>query len=143
MESESLLARLVAACIEAEDHPVIEERDEAVSEVALLLQQVVRERLADEWESDERYVALDGIRTLSVRTAGEKALHILGAFYLLEGHGHRMLPVEAELTVEPGAESTVKLGGRESVFELPTSERQFVRGIEGAHWRHSLSLRLA
>ena len=57
-------------------------------------------------------------------------LHVVGAFYMLEGNRDRMLPVEAHLNVKPGAVSTVKLGGGDSAFELPSSERQFARSIE-------------
>lgn len=143
MDTTELLSRFVADCIEAQDHPLVEERDKAVNDVALILQQVIRERLGDAWEWDPRFVALDGLKTLSVVSDGEKALKIVGAFYLLEGRGHRMLPIEAALTVAPGAESLVRVGGRDSVFEMPQSERQFVRGIERAEWRHTLTLRLA
>ena len=142
MESQLLLRRAVAAGIEAQEHPATDERDEAIAEVGLVLQEVVRQQLADAWEFDSRYATLDGLRTLSVTTDGRCQLHILGAFYLLEGRGHRMLPVDAAFNVKPGTESMVRVAGRGSVFEMPTSERQFVRGVEGAEWAHTVGLRL-
>ncbi len=143
MDSAELLSRLVADCIEAWHRAPVEERDEAVDDVALVLQQVIMERLAAEWDWDSRFVSLDGLKTLSVESDGDQAVKLVGAFYLLEGRRHRMLPVEADLTVAPGAESLVRIGGADSVFDIPQSERQFVRGIESARWRHTLVLRLA
>ena len=35
--------------------------------------------------------------------------------------GHQMLPLDAALSTEPGATSTVKVGDPESVFEMPQS----------------------
>jgi len=141
-EPETVLGNLVVGCIQTRDHPVIAERDEAVGDLSLVLEDIVRKRLGDELAA-----SFDGIRTFTVETDGEKTLHIVGAFYVLEtigaGHtGHRMLPVEAHLTIEPGAESFVEVGGRDSLFEMPQSARQFVRGIEGATWRHRFELRL-
>lgn len=141
-EPETVLGNLVVGCIDTRDHSVIEERDEAVGDLSLVLEDIVRKRLGDELGT-----SFDGIRTFTIETDGAKTLHIVGAFYVLEtigaGHtGHRMLPMEAHLTVEPGAESFVKVGGRDSLFEMPQSARQSVRGVEGATWRHRLELRL-
>jgi hypothetical protein len=143
VKPEAVLGRLVRACIEARDHPVIEERDAAVEGVALVLEQIVRERLAEDWDWDARHLSLDGLQTLSVEVEGETRLHIVGAFYLLHGRGHRMLPMEAAFSLDPGAVSTVKVAGAESVFEMPQSERQLVRGVRSAVWRHALRLHLA
>jgi hypothetical protein len=143
VEPEILLRRAVEAFIEAEDHPVMDERDEALAEVGLMLQQVVMKQLTDVSELDPRYVTLDGLKPLSEHSDGTCELDVLGAFYMLDGNRDRMLPVEAHLSVKPGAESEVKLGGEGSTFELPTSERQFMRRMENVHWAHRLSLRLA
>jgi hypothetical protein len=141
-DPETVLGSLVVGCIQTRDHPVIEERDEAVGDLSLVLEDVVRKRIGDDLSA-----SFDGIRTFTVESDGEQTLHIVGAFYVLEtigaGHtGHRMLPLDAHLTVEPGAVSTVQVGGRDSLFEMPRSARQFVRGIESARWRHRLELRL-
>ncbi len=144
VEPEAVLGNLVVGCIEARDHPAVEERDAAVEDLALVLEDIVRKRLGDELEQ----ASLDGIKTLTVDSDGATSLYFCGAFYLLEvGAGsrtrHRMLPMEADLSVEPGAFSIVKVAGPGSVFEMPQSERQFVRGLENAIWRHRLRLRLA
>ena len=89
-----------------------------------------------------RYFTLDGTKPLSVTADGEARLHLLGAFYLLGDRGHRMLPVDAALTIEPGEASIVKVASAQSVFDLPQSERQFIRGVEAAAWRHELRLEL-
>jgi hypothetical protein len=108
-----------------------------------MLQQVVLEQRSDVWEFDPRHVTLDGIKPLSVKSDGESQIQVVGAFYLRDGSCDRMLPVEAHLTVKPGAESTVRLGAGDSTFEMPTSERQFVRRMENVRWVHRLSLHLA
>lgn len=141
-DAETILGNLVAGCIQTQDHPAIEERDAAVGDLSLVLEDIVRKRIGGELAA-----SFDGLQTLTVQTDGERILHIAGAFYVLEttgagGTGHRMLPVQAELTLEPAATSIVKVGGRSSLFEMPQSARQLVRGIEGADWRHRLELRL-
>jgi hypothetical protein len=75
----------------------------------------------------------------SVIAEGER-LRIVGAFYLLRTQ--RMLPVEADLSVAPGATSTIRLGTADSSFPLPQSERQFLHGLERASWHHEIELRL-
>jgi|GEM_PF-4870449 hypothetical protein len=54
-----------------------------------------------------------------------------------------MLPVDALFSVEPGAVSTVRVAGRDSLFDAPQSERQFQRGFEAAVWHRSFELRLS
>lgn len=134
-----LLRRAVQARIEAWNHPVIEERDEAAAEVDLMLQEVVREQLPD---AIALYASLDGVKELLAEINGDKQLHILGAFYLLSGNRDEMLPVEADLNVAPGAASTVRVGGSASIFAMPTSERQFARQMANVGWMHSLALHL-
>lgn len=141
--SEAVLANLVRGAIETRDHPMIEERDEAVAEVALALKELVRKRLSDEGTWDPRYLSLDGIRTHRVETDGSTQLRIVGAFYLLDEHGHRMLPMDADLSIKPGAASTIKIAGADSVFDMPSSERRFIAAIEQATWPHSIRLVLA
>ena len=147
MTAEAVLASLVEACIAARDHPVREEREESVHDLALSLERIVQERLADTWEWDERYAGLDGLKTLSVEVRGDRTLHIVGAFYVLVTRGggtdHRMLPVDAELSIEPGVRSTVKVAAIDCLFEIPASHRQFARGVERADWRHLVELSLA
>jgi hypothetical protein len=48
-----------------------------------------------------------------------------------------MLPMDAVLTVAPGAVSIVTVAGQESLFEVPQSERHFQRAYEAAVWRQS------
>lgn len=54
-----------------------------------------------------------------------------------------MLPMDALLSIEPGAVSIVSVAGRESLFEAPQSERQFQRAFEAAAWHQSFELRLS
>jgi hypothetical protein len=88
------------------------------------------------------YASLHGVRELSAEISGDKQLYILGAFYLLRGNRDAMLPVEADLNVTPRAASTVRVGGKASIFDMPTSERQFVRGMENVSWTQRPTLHL-
>jgi predicted HAD superfamily phosphohydrolase len=135
-----LLRRAVEARIEGWDHPVIEVRDEAAGEVGLMLQEVVRQQLA---EAIPAYDSLDGVNELAAATSGGKRLYVLGAFYVLSGNRNVMLLVEADLDLTPGAASTVRVAGEASISEMPTSERQFVRRMENINWSHHLTLHLA
>jgi hypothetical protein len=134
-----LLRRAVEARIEAWDHPVIEERDEAAAEVGVMLQEVVRHQLPD---AIPPYASLDGVRELSAQVTGDDQLYVVGAFYLLRGNRDAMLPVEAELNVASGAASKVRVGGEASIFDMPTSARQFARSMEEVGWSHSVTLHL-
>ena len=140
MDAQLLLRRAVEARIEAWDHPFVDERDTAAAEVGLMLQAVVREQLP---QAVSAYASLDGMKELSAHTDAEQRLYILGAFYVLGGNRDRMLPVEADLSVAPGTASMVRVGGVDSVFEMPTGERQFVRRMETVRWAHRLTLQLA
>jgi hypothetical protein len=42
------------------------------------------------------------------------------------------------LNATPGAASTVRVGGKGSIFDMPTSERQFVRRMANLAWTHRL-----
>jgi len=142
VDPETVLGNLVVGCIQTRDHPMIEERDAAIGDLSLVLEDIVRNRIGDDLSS-----SFDGIRTFIVESDGEQTLHIVGAFYVLEtigaGHtGHRLLPVDALLTIQPGGVSLVQVGNRDSLFDMPQSARQFVRGIERATWRHRFELRL-
>jgi hypothetical protein len=53
-----------------------------------------------------------------------------------------MLPMNAHLSVAPGAVSVVRVANRDGLFEMPESERQFQRAFEKAVWQHSIELRL-
>jgi hypothetical protein len=139
MDAQLLLRRAVEARIEASDHPLIEDRDEAAAEVGLMLQEVVRELLP---EAIPSYASLDGVKELLARTNGDEQLYILGAFYLLRGNRDAMLPVEVDMRLAPGAESTIRVGGEASIFDMPTSERQFERRMENVGWTHRLTLNL-
>lgn len=139
MTSKAVVATLVRGAIETRDHPSIEERDEAVAEVALALEEMVRRELRASGAWDSSWLSLDGLQPLRVETDGSARLRIVGAFYLLDEHGHRMLPVDADLSIEPGASSTIKLAGSESVFEMPHVERRFVAAVESATWAHCVS----
>jgi hypothetical protein len=139
VDAQLLLRRAVEARIEAWDHPVTEERDEAAAEVGLMLQEVVRQQLPSAIPPS---TSLDGLKELSAQINGDKQLYILGAFYLLSENRDVMLPVEADLNTTSGAASTVSLGGEASVFEMTTSERQFVRRMENVGWTHRLTFHL-
>jgi hypothetical protein len=45
-EPETVSARLVATCIEARDHPLMQERDATLGDLSLVLEDIVRARLA-------------------------------------------------------------------------------------------------
>lgn len=143
VKQEIVLGNLVVGCIQTRDHPMMEEREEALAEMSLVLEDIVRKRLGEALGNP----SLDGLKTLLVESDGETTLHIVGAFYVIVtrpggGTDLRMLPVEAHLSVKDGALSTVKVGGQDSAFEMPQSARQFARGVEAARWRHRLDLRL-
>jgi hypothetical protein len=104
-----------------------------------MLQAVVRELLP---EAIPSYASLDGVKELSARTNGDDQLYILGAFYLLRRNRDAMLPMEADMKLTPGAASTIRVGGEASIFDMPTSERQFVRRMENIGWTHRLTLHL-
>jgi hypothetical protein len=133
------LRRAVETRIEGWDHPVVEERDEAAGEVGLMLQEVVRQEVP---EAIPAYASLDGVNELTATTSGGKRLYVLGAFYVLSGNRNVLLPVEADLDLTPGAASTVRLAGQASTFDMPTSERQFVRRMQSINWSHHLTLHL-
>jgi hypothetical protein len=143
VDSQVALRRAVEAWLDTRDHPVMDERDSAADEVELMLQQVVREHLSDGWEFDPRHVTLDGMKTMPFETDGVSNVDIVGAFYLLDGTRHRMLPIEARLSVQPGSESSVMLAGPESTFAMSTNERQFARALQSVRWVYRLSLHLA
>lgn len=140
----------VIACIETRDHPVMEERDNALRKVEVLLEDLVREQLDDEQLAE----GLDGLNARRVVSDGETTLNISGAFHTLgmeRGSQTRdpmrirtpMLPMAALLSIEPGAVSIVRVAGRESLFEAPRSERQFWRSFEAAVWHQSVEVRLS
>jgi hypothetical protein len=135
-----LLRRAVEARIESWDHAVVQERDEAAGEVGLMLQEFVRQQLP---EAIPAYASLDGVKELTATTSDGQRLYVLGAFYVLSENRNVMLPIEADLDLAPGAASTVRVAGEASIFEMPTSERQFVRRMENIRWSHHLTLDLA
>lgn len=102
--------------------------------------EIVRRELSNSGASDSRWVSLDGVQVLCVETDGSARFRLVGAFYLLDEHGHRMLPVDADLSIEPGATSTIKVAGSESVLDLPHVERRFVAALEAATWPHCVNL---
>src|SRR5688500_16835116 len=139
MGSRQLLRRAVEARIEAWEHPMIDERDEAAGEVGLMLQEVVRKHLP---EAVPAYTSLDGLKEFTARKDGATRLYVLGAFYLLVDNQDSMLPVEAALDVETGAPSVIRVGSEASVFPMPPSERQFARQMQSVDWQHRLELTL-
>jgi hypothetical protein len=140
---EGSLARLVLRFIQTRDHPAIEVRDGALNDLAESLERVVWQRLADEPELDPRYGNLDGLMQRTIEVPTPQSVHITGAFYFLHDRGHLMLPMEAHLTVEPNAPSSVRVASLNGLFDMPESEREFRRGIERASWRYSFELHLA
>jgi hypothetical protein len=135
----------VIACIETQDSPVMEARAEALREVAVLLEDLVREHLDDE----QLAASLDGLDARRVVfDTGEMTLNVSGALDTLGMRGGQrtadpMLPVNALFSVEPGAVSIVRVAGRESLFDAPQSERQFQRAFEAAVWHRKVELRLS
>lgn len=132
----------VARCIASLDDPVMEERATPLRALGVLLEDVVRERLDDK----ELGGSLDGLSVRRVSSDAARTLNIVGAFYTLmpgpRGEiGNQRLPMEARLSLEPGAVSTVRVGGRDSLFDQSLSERRFQRLLE-APWPHRFDLRL-
>jgi hypothetical protein len=88
----------------------MEKRDKALAEVALLLEDMVRDRLDD----TQLAASLDGLNARHVTSEGERTLNVSGAFWTLgikQGSaGGRMLPMDARLSV--GARSRVRRAGR-------------------------------
>ncbi|MEJ7892358.1 MAG: hypothetical protein WKF94_06930 [Solirubrobacteraceae bacterium] len=82
------------------------------------------------------------MKELSTQVVGSYGFHLVGAFYLLHDNRNDMLPVEADLTIEPGGTSTVKVGSSDSVFEMPTGERRFASAMENVEWTYSVNLQL-
>jgi hypothetical protein len=140
VDSVSLLAKAVRARIRDWDHPLIEERDEAAGELGLMLQEVVRQGLP---QAVPPRAALDGLKELSAATDGDARLYIVGAFYVLMGNRNAMLPVQADLHLAAGALSTVRVADEAGIFDMATSERQFVRRMESTNWAYRLTLNLA
>jgi hypothetical protein len=143
MEPPGAIRNAVLGCIKTRDNPSIEERDKALAEVALLLEDIVRDRLDD----TELAASLDGLNARHVTSDVERTLNISGAFWTLgmkQGRtGDRMLPMDAHLSVEPGTVSVVRVANRQGLVEMPESERQFQRAFEKAVWQHSFELRLS
>ncbi len=105
----------------------MEEPAKALNEVAGLLEDIVRERLDD----DRLAASLDGLHARRIAFDGDRTLSI-SAFYTpgMAGRGRTgdpMLLMDAVLSLEPGAVSIVRVAGRESLFDVPQSERQFQR----------------
>jgi len=136
------LREAVVRCIATLDDPVMEVRATPLRALGVLLEHVVRERLDDK----ELGESLDGLSIRRVSSDGVRTLDIVGVFYtLMPGArgkiGNQRLPMEAHLSLEPGAVSTLGIGGRDSLFDQSLSERRFQRLLE-APWPHSLELRL-
>lgn len=146
----SAIRNAVISYVETRDHPVMEERDKADRRLAVLLEDLVREHLDDE----QLAKGLDGLNMRRVVSDGEGTLNISGAFHTLgmeRGSRRRntiriqtpMLPMDAVLSIAPGAVSVVRVAGRESLFSAPRSERQFWRAFEAAVWNQSVELQLS
>jgi hypothetical protein len=143
METAGALRDAVLTCINTRDHPVMKVRDDALAEVALLLEAVTRERLDDE----ELAASLDGLHVQGVVSDGETTLEIRGAFYTLglrpPAGSEWMLPVFAHLSTASEAPSVVRVASRDGLCEMPESERQFQRAFNKASWQWSLEFRLS
>jgi hypothetical protein len=131
--SRTVLATLVRGAIETRGHPMEEERDEAVAGVALVLEEVVRRELSNSGAWDSRWGSLYGVEVLRVETDGSAQFRLVGAFYLLDEHGHRILPVDADLSIEPGG-NLHDQGGWERERLRPAACRTSIRCcIGGGH----------
>jgi hypothetical protein len=139
--NEGVLARLVLAAIEAQEHPDAAERTEALHEMAVVLEHLVHERLEGAGAWDPQWDTLDGMRIERFGVRGPAHLTLEGAFYVLHTTGHRMLPVLADLQIGDRP-SVVRVADRGSQFEMPVSDRQFQRGFDAARWGHSVRLDL-
>lgn len=132
----------VVRCIATLDDPVMEVRATPLRALGVLLEGLVRERLDDKDLAE----SLDGFSARRVSSHGARTLDIVGAFYTLtpgtRGEiGNQRLPMKARLSLEPGVVSTVRVGGRGSLFDQSLSERRFQRLLE-TPWPHGFDLRL-
>jgi hypothetical protein len=140
MDPAGALREAVSNCIQTRDHPSIEARDKALAEVALLLEDTVRDGLDDR----ELAASLDGLVARNVISDGASTLNVTGVLWTLgmgQGGSH-VLPMEAHLSLRPDAVSVVRVADRRGLVEPPESERQFQRVLAKAAWQHSLELRL-
>jgi hypothetical protein len=130
IERAAEIGEAVRRFIETQNDPALEKRTKALSDIGLLLEEVVGE---DGLVDDKSLAAsLDGLAARRVVITDDSTLlEIIGAFYALvtrDGRtGELMLPMHARLSIEPGAISTMRVSGRASMLETPKSERQFQR----------------
>lgn len=137
VDAQLLLGQAVRARIAAWDAPFIDDREEAAGEVGLMLQEVVRQCMP---EAIPPHAALDGVMELSARLDGNARIRLIGAFYVLMGSQNLMLPVDADLAV--GASSTIRVADEPSLFEMPTSAKQFERRMRDVERRHRVAIDL-
>ena len=132
----------VARFIQARVDPDRSRRQAALNDIGRLLESVARAGMPDEALA----ASLDGLSVRNAVVLEETSLKITGAFYTLgSDHGRTkelMLPVDAQLSLEPGVVSTVRVANASSLFEPPQSERQFQRAFESAVWTYDCELRL-
>ena len=140
MGTPTALRSAVENCIKTRDHPSIEVRDQALAEVACLLEDVVRDGLSDR----ELAASLDGLVARNVTSDGVRTLDIAGVLWTL-GMPQKdcwVLPVEAHLSLRPDDPSTMRVSARRGLIEAPKSEREFQRALAAAAWQTlELSLR--
>lgn len=146
VESVDGLQGAVARFIEAQNDPAFDARNKALGDIGLLLERLVRENGLPDDESLGRSV--DGLapRRVAVTNAG-RVVEITGSFSTLvtrDGRtGELMLPMHARLSAAPETVSTMRVAGRESLFEPPKSEREFQRAFDKAIWAYTFELRSA
>ncbi|MDA0169439.1 hypothetical protein OJ998_10110 [Solirubrobacter taibaiensis] len=140
MDSAGALSVAVRNCINTREHPRIEVREKALADVRVLLEGIVRDGLSDRALA----ASLDGLAARNVTCDWADALHLVGVLWTLglpraEGW---VLPVKANLSLQPEAVSIVRVASRCSLMENPRSERGFQRAWARVAWHETIELRL-
>jgi hypothetical protein len=141
MNPVGALADAVRGCICTREHPSIEVRDQALADVRMLLEEVIRDGLSDRALA----ASLDGFAARKVTSDGADVLDIVGVLWTLglpRGDG-LVLPVQAQLSLRPDAISNVRIASRSALMEPALSERSFQRALAKVAWHESIELRLA
>ncbi len=119
------------------DHPETRVRGAALGGLADAIDALVRVRLRGEWQ----YGSVDGLQVGSITLVGDSGVRIGGSFWLLASPV-AMLPMEADLTLEPAATSVIRLAGPGGLYPADASERLRLRALGQLEWRCEHELRL-
>jgi len=134
------LSAAVRDCIDTREHSRIEVRERALADVSALVEDLVRRGLSDRALA----ASLDGLAARSATVEGVEVLEIAGVLWTLglPGADGWVLPLQANLSLRPGAVSTVRIAGRSALMEYPRSERSFQRAWAKVVWHERIELRL-